>query len=218
MNGLPVELLVEIFKQSVIHNRLRGDRLSYQELHCLALVCKRWADIVQGNPKLWVAVEGHRLEHEWRTALALSGSHPINVTCINVTNEHFWHAITPQLHRWNSAHIFMTQGWALSALELNDAPRLERLHLRTQQEFNSVVMDLFNGYAPNLRYINLSEVVLRNWNSAILIGLKALTLDYISHSGPSAQQIVNVLRACPELEILRVHDVACSKDLPYLNK
>lgn len=68
-------------------------------------------------------------------------------------------------------------------------------------------VDLFQGNAPRLRRLHLSAVVLRDWHSPIVKSLSSLTLQYYETGAPSLQEVIEILRACGQLEKLKLTSI-----------
>lgn len=65
-----------------------------------------------------------------------------------------------------------------------------------------MALDLFTGKAPKLLSVRLCGVALKRWNSGLLSGLRSLTLRQLYELGPSLPEMLDILRASPELERL----------------
>ncbi|KAG9033145.1 hypothetical protein FRB95_000487 [Tulasnella sp. JGI-2019a] len=61
---------------------------------------------------------------------------------------------------------------------------------------------------PNVSFLSLMNVGLRDWSSGVLSGLLSLDLSEVSAFSPSLQQLLDVLTASPHLKKLNISDMA----------
>ncbi|KAG8872422.1 hypothetical protein FRB97_007651 [Tulasnella sp. 331] len=206
---LPNELLVKIFRHATGIETGNTSTDHYQQLHILSQVCKAWTGIAR-SPELWTVL-GSR-DPRWERALSRSLGCPLIITMrsIGEVDPHFWPAMTDNLHRWRVADLVLRRDLAV-LVEKDSAPMLEILSLVNipqagAQTLNRVIEDLFQGNVPRLRSLTLDRIGLRNWGSKALTGLRLLHLHRISEeASPSVDQVLRVLRACPDIEDLLIH-------------
>lgn len=223
---LPVELLVKIFKSAATPLPYWAKNTTnpryYQRLHLLAQVCRLWAEVVKGSPELWWLVNGRDPSSEWTTALHRSRDSLI-VFKYGLYGDgaafdhHLWSSVSQHLHRWKTADLafnFAEAGLSHSFTLLeNAAPALETMRMRSSRPFTEqITLDLFNGYAPKLTTLDITNVAFRDWSSPVLQGLTSLWLGFVSYSGPSLEQMLDVLRASPRLDWLSLNNIRFSSD------
>ncbi|KAG8991674.1 hypothetical protein FRB94_012318 [Tulasnella sp. JGI-2019a] len=75
------------------------------------------------------------------------------------------------------------------------APNLGKLTVVFRER---VKIDLFGGKADRLRYVELHKLSVP-WNSGMLSGLQTLILRDLGDSGPSEDEVINIIRASPAL-------------------
>ncbi|KAG8982704.1 hypothetical protein FRB93_007925 [Tulasnella sp. JGI-2019a] len=227
ISHLPNELLVKIFalvstgKDQLTrlyglatgryspNNRMSGIRLTVAEL---ALVCQEWREILHITPSLWVNIRSDHPRQAYLECLARSGNVPLHIFAneLGVHNtkarQEFRERICHEVHRWQSVEISVMSMDLLKELERLPAPLLERLTIRYEgiAVRDSGPTSLFCGSASKLRHATLINVRLP-WMTDILAGLKTLDISNVRAASPSAQQVVHVLRSCPDLTSLKLH-------------
>ncbi|KAG8977615.1 hypothetical protein FRC05_000871 [Tulasnella sp. 425] len=95
ISSLPEELFVQIIN-GTLH---RFDPAYWAQLQETRLVCKRWNEIIEGNPSLWAFISSHMNRIRIQESLHFSGSHDLTVSAF-VGNEEFWERILPHASRW----------------------------------------------------------------------------------------------------------------------
>lgn len=199
----------------------RFGALHYKQMHILAQVCKKWADILVGSPAFWNQLCGYLSIPSLNRSLRLSANRPLAVnfqfrghgqtkgemaTLLSLACQH--------IYRWESASVSVSPE-GLAALQTSQAPLLRCLELRVLRErrpeevevARTPVLHLFQGHAPHLTELTLSGVGLKDWNSGLLRNLRLLELKHLGDSAPSLQQILNAIRRCNRLEILDLADI-----------
>ncbi|KAG8890023.1 hypothetical protein FRB98_001458 [Tulasnella sp. 332] len=225
IHALPAELIIKIVKLATYftaHRDFTDDddddddphfsNAYYEKLHVLAQVCRVLAEIVKGTPELWSVVSFKDKESNWRASLRLSQSHPLTIRYEHYWRDTpFWSAVIPVIQRWRVACITLMASEALrlaSDLEMVGAPELEglRIQYRESRGESLPALDILRGWAPNLRDLSLTTIILRDWSSPIMHRLHSLSLLSI-YSILSLETFSNALQGCLNLKMLRLHYV-----------
>ncbi|KAG8987605.1 hypothetical protein FRB93_004477, partial [Tulasnella sp. JGI-2019a] len=227
ISRLPNELLVKIFalvsagKDQLTRlyglvtgryspdNRTTGVRLTVAEL---ALVCQEWREVLHITPSLWANIRSDHPRQVYLECLARSGDVPLHISANELglpntmARQEFRAGICHEVHRWQSVEMSLMSMDLLKELEKLPAPLLERLIIRYEGTImeDSGPTNLFCGSTNRLRHVTLVNVRLP-WMINILAGLKTLDISDIRAAGLSAQQVVYILRSCPDLTNLRLH-------------
>ncbi|THH20105.1 hypothetical protein EW146_g1196 [Bondarzewia mesenterica] len=222
---LPSELLASIFTIGVLEMEEEDPLM----LSNLTLVCRYWSDVATKTPVLWsrIAIGNHDSLDKAQRRLSRSKSVPLDV-CINFspkmehgdgTTEAVIHAmdlLRPSIWRWRSFHLVVPnrpQAHAALSRCREQAPKLEILQVRI---FNSVQEDhyslpplpLFGGYVPSLRTCSFTSFNF-GWDTTVVSGLRVLELGgYWNGFSPSVGVILDILRACPDLEDLALRNMS----------
>ncbi|KAG8886157.1 hypothetical protein FRB97_007195 [Tulasnella sp. 331] len=129
-----------------------------------------------------------------------------------------WEKILGVVSRWRTAGIWFagrgleSRGEWGSILETSlqnaTAPMLTSLRLhQISSPRDNFTANLFRvGTTPRLRELELETFCLRNWDSPFLSNLTTLSLSKIFIDGPSLSQLLTILEACPDIEVLRLAD------------
>lgn len=105
-----------------------------------------------------------------------------------------------ELPRWSTARLIVPSYSELDILTYSGAPNLKVVDIRCpSSRLNEDSLDLFNGNAPKLEHLHLTNVSLL-WSSSILSGLRSLSL--LRLNGPNIRQFLQILSACPILRSL----------------
>ncbi|KAG9008079.1 hypothetical protein FRB94_013736 [Tulasnella sp. JGI-2019a] len=213
IHRLPLELLVTIFRHlSGIDKCIPPGTQRDLGLHeapfdytkrllTAARVCKRWRVVILESSQLWTLVDIDKPKKSTLTALRLSRDNPISVIgAIHRADPVAWSIALQNLHRWERAHLRASPGHRTDDLETINPLILKDFHLHVYDEGHT--MDLFSGHVPKLRDLHLRGVILQNWDSFAHDGLRSLSLSGVRV--PSPQQMVSVLQASPNLEVLRI--------------
>ncbi|KAG8903263.1 hypothetical protein FRC01_009259 [Tulasnella sp. 417] len=212
INGLPKELLCEIFFLAIYPQTASTDRCR------LMLVCQLWQECVDSSALLWADISAQGSHAYVRRVLEKSKASMINLkyhsnSRTNIDLESFMAEVSPHIARWRSLALTIRQppeSWesALSQLTTAQAPRLESLELklivRNHSGFGNAIT-LFNGApAP----ASLKHLTLYRFKVAIEpLGLSGLvSLDLIHMSSISTPQLLEILRNSPWLQILNLDD------------
>ncbi|KAI0031056.1 hypothetical protein K488DRAFT_52904 [Vararia minispora EC-137] len=228
---LPSELLASIITMSVSG----PDRDEPPVLSNVMLVCHRWAAIVRETPALWsqITISPQHSLNRAKVRLARSKSAPLDIAIVFDTrrdplsaripwNEVITLALdllVPHMWRWRSFNLAVPQSAQVHralARCISPAPSLSSLHVRIfntlqeEESDSSLPLALLAGLAPRLRECTLYSVSI-DWNMRVirLAGLRVLDIGgYWSDVPPSVAEILDVLRACPELEELALRQMA----------
>lgn len=191
-------------------------------LHTLAQVSMSWAQFIRTNSALWPLVSDNNKVPEWRAALALSRSRPIEVQYLsprkpNESSVLFWSEVVKHIDRWKEANICVSEREGLDVLEKENAPQLVRYRMVSSDLKSRPRLNLFGGVSPNLRHLILQDVALRDWGSALTQNLHSLSYVNIEHGAtpppdlaPTVQHLLAIARRCPDLETLTVSGVGGS--------
>ncbi|KAF8550062.1 hypothetical protein OG21DRAFT_1469249 [Imleria badia] len=222
---LPEELLSSIFVTGVCQS---GDQDSLL-VSSLMLVCRYWRDVVVNSPELWatICISPHDSLQKARRRLARSKSVPLDIT-VNFTPrsdnatglmENIIRAmdlLRPALWRARSFRLSVPNRPQAHAALLRckeDAPLLETLsicifHSMQEDHYSSPCLPLFNGHTPRLRSCSFTSFNF-GWDKRIVSGLRVLQLGgYWNGFSPSVDKLLEMLRACPQLEELALRNMS----------
>ncbi|KAG8888098.1 hypothetical protein FRB98_008364 [Tulasnella sp. 332] len=118
----------------------------------------------------------------------------------------FMDLVLPHVHRWRYLYLSQSRqaGGVLTRLSACYTPQLQQLCLFTHGFL--AIEDLFRGKADRLRHVQLHATSLP-WDSSIMCNLQTLELEDLQSGGPSAEQIVSILRASPGLVKLSLKSI-----------
>ncbi|KLO15988.1 hypothetical protein SCHPADRAFT_823890 [Schizopora paradoxa] len=221
---LPGELLGYIF----LVGALQQDSQDTILLSTLMLVCKDWAEVAKKTPALWsrIVIENSASLAKARFKLDRSKGVPVDITI--QFSPHFEHTRTitelvvhamdilrPAIWRWRTFRIAVpSRAHAHAALTQckEPAPLLEELsvqihHFMQEDRFSKPPLPLFQGHLPSLRTCSFTSFNF-GWDMALVSRLRVLKLGgYWNGFAPSADIIMNILRACPALEELALRNM-----------
>lgn len=221
---LPGELLGYIF----LVGALQQDSQDTILLSTLMLVCKEWADVAKKTPALWsrIVIENSASLAKARFKLDRSKGVPVDITI--QFSPHFEHTRTitelvvhamdilrPAIWRWRTFRIAVpSRAHAHAALTQckDPAPLLEELsvqihHFMQEDRFSKPPLPLFQGHLPSLRTCSFTSFNF-GWDMGLVSRLRVLKLGgYWNGFAPSADIIMNILRACPALEELALRNM-----------
>ncbi|KAG8998604.1 hypothetical protein FRB93_013536 [Tulasnella sp. JGI-2019a] len=219
ISRLPNELLVKIFAFAYVlktdvpmgpydfrrpRYHLR-DPLVGRMLEALVLVCQEWKDIAYDAPSLWAYIHTNPPSANIKY-LARSGQAPLHISLhsLDLHHEELKTKIFQEVHRWKSVKISGVTREHLEELEQSPAPLLEKFYVRCANDAGmGRTLNFFCGSAGRLRHLTLLDTRIP-WESNLLSRLRALEISN-DEDGPSAQQVVNALRSCPDLTSFRLH-------------
>lgn len=223
ISRLAPELLLQILAYTAGEN----DWQYQSRLETLSSVNRSWRVFVHGTPSLWASIHSKQTRRQIDNALARSQDHFLCIDfaedeCEDEECDHeeegcrTLSGLTSQCIRWRSAVISAQSPQSLAPLRRNGAPLLERLDLSVDvaepEGKAGMELDLFMGQAKRLKELRLSGVGIP-WESFILEGLRSLSLCNLS-SPPSAEQLLQVLRRCPELVSLQLESFGDEQKTP----
>lgn len=222
---LPEELLSSIFVTGVCQSDDQDSLL----VSSLMLVCRYWRDVVVNSPELWatVCISPHDSLEKARRRLARSKAVPLDIT-VNFTPrsdsttgvmENIIRAmdlLRPALWRARSFRLSVPNRPQAHAALLRckeDAPLLETLsicifHSMQEDHYSSPCLPLFNGHTPRLRSCSFTSFNF-GWDRRLVSGLRVLQLGgYWNGFSPSVDKLLEMLRACPQLEELALRNMS----------
>lgn len=213
VSRLPVEVLVEIVTHLL--NPWVSSHEYPQKLRTLTLVCSQWHHIIDNAPTLWSSLCSFFPRKYTATSILKSKSSNLTIYQLDhyISDEQphyatFMGQVLPEVRRWEVADICVDalDDQSLRLLEQR-APQLTSFSFDMSSwkpdEFPSAPLDLFGGYAPQLRTLELHEVPIL-WTSSILTGLRSLCLVFPTNKGPSALELLQMLQMCPDVTILKL--------------
>ncbi|KAG1736072.1 uncharacterized protein EDB91DRAFT_534627 [Suillus paluster] len=182
--------------------------------HTMALVCRRWRDIVSSTSELWTRIfyVSPQVEVQWmRSQLERTGNHPLNLTIINQRGPYFGissilSCIAPHVQRLRSLRILDFYG-AFDRRQFDmltgHAPRLECLRLTDSSclKYFLIPLSQFKLDCPALRILDINEDVVDNFdhqwlkNSLTHIEFMTISFDGSGHHPISGSQAVALSRA-----------------------
>ncbi|KAG8868548.1 hypothetical protein FRB97_002204 [Tulasnella sp. 331] len=216
---LPTELLVRIIFLAV-----QGlEKKYFLRLWELAHVSKLWCDLVQHSPILWGYLRSDQTASEVSTALRRSKGALIDV----IYNDYdlrrikgsFLGVVLEEKARWRSIEFLTDSADVFERLNDSTFHCLEDVNLVNGMPSNDppFLTNLFGGRPPRLRYLTLSNILVP-WDSDIFSRLERLSLSVEfsngPEKGPSVGQVVEMLRASPELASLSLASLEKSETPP----
>ncbi|KZT11910.1 uncharacterized protein LAESUDRAFT_733836 [Laetiporus sulphureus 93-53] len=225
IHRLPEELLSAIFEIGVFD----AEEEDSATLFSLMLVSRGWRDVALHTPGLWsrIAVGTRHSLDRARLRLERSKSVPLHV-CIDfsprmeygsVTTESIVHAmdqLRSSIWRWKTFHLIVpncSHAHATLTRCREQAPALEMLSVRIrhsmqEDRYSTLPFPLFNGRTPRLRSCSFTSFHF-NWDLKITSKLRVLKLGgYWNGFAPSVDRILDILRACPQLEELALRNMS----------
>ncbi|KAG9041204.1 hypothetical protein FS837_012554, partial [Tulasnella sp. UAMH 9824] len=225
ISTLPPELLVTIFA-AALHN---GGTVSQSNHGMLMLVCHYWNHLIDNTPSLWTKIQNHNWISTASLSRALEKSResPLEITCnftwaVEPTKENeFFSTILPHIHRWREALFWLSgESQALKLMPKLSAPLLESLSLtldKYQGWAGDHPLDIFGDQPPpRLRELSLTVIPIP-WNPKFMCNLVVLSIAQMQRLGPTLDQLLVILLACPSLEALSIRDVAFSDGVGSLS-
>ncbi|KAG8974550.1 hypothetical protein FRC05_007182 [Tulasnella sp. 425] len=182
----------------------------------LALVCRRWNDIIEGTPILWSRISFEDTPSYVQSSLRKSAKSPIDVygVCSNSESSPWWdhdycciplfQEVRRQSNRWRRVVLQVVDEEQPVELAPTHSPYLEFLGLFSEDEDveSSAYHTLVNSSrTPRLRELILDHIGFARWDISFPPTLSRLT---IQKSPISPRQILAVLAASPNLTIFRL--------------
>ncbi|KZT23390.1 hypothetical protein NEOLEDRAFT_1069537 [Neolentinus lepideus HHB14362 ss-1] len=214
---LPSELLASIFVVGAL-DTTEEDPLS---VSTLMLVCKHWSEVAMDTPILWsrLALRNQSSIERTKFKLARSRSAPLDISIdfnprVETTGHmtqnvvHAMDILRPSIYRWRSFSLVVSnRPQAHAALQRcrEPAPLLQALSVHVSNSmqddyYSNLPLPIFDGQTPRLRSVSFTSFNF-GWNSRLVVGLRVLKLaGYWESFAPSTAQILDILRACPQLE------------------
>ncbi|KAG8987591.1 hypothetical protein FRB93_004463 [Tulasnella sp. JGI-2019a] len=207
ISRLPNDLLVNIFA-SVFETKdpfmgsVYGGRSVVGMLATLVFVCHEWREIMHSVPSLWTYLNSEHPHEANLECLARSGQAPLHISYSHndlptELSEKFVTTIFQEVHPWKSVRFHDTTCERLEELEQRPAPFLEKLFIRVDWASHTT-LNLFRGSASRLRQLILFNVTFP-WESNLFSGLRTLHIAHPREGRPSVQQVMHILRSCPNL-------------------
>ncbi|KIO22945.1 hypothetical protein M407DRAFT_27590 [Tulasnella calospora MUT 4182] len=211
LNGLPIELLCNIFRQTI------GPESPRRDLCRLSLVCRQWREYVDGSARLWTDISAVDGPAHVRRALEKSKGALIDLrfsesTAAETSLEAFLAEAGPHIARWHSLIAAFESRpsleSALAPLTTGQAPRLETLELcllGVDDSTSQNTITLFGGAsAPStLSALRLFQISLAG-EPLSFSGLLSLSLIHVETI--STPQLLEILRGSPWLETVTLAD------------
>lgn len=213
INCLPTEILENILS-SLVASHISPIERSKHVVRA-ASVCRRWRAVAVGSHALWSHITlNKRLT---RTFIARSASVPIDFTF--ESNQPYalpmgaHKALFTCAERTRTFSARLDRHTMINVLNKfpADLPILESLTLNCTRtvsfpdtELPRGAESILNSHTPSLRRLNLVEVTLP-WTAPLFRGLTHLDVQ-LEAQHPKLGHFLDVLDACPDLELLRLHD------------
>ncbi|KAG8998353.1 hypothetical protein FRB94_006926 [Tulasnella sp. JGI-2019a] len=214
IHHLSTELLTKVLHYA---SHPDGDFGTYDyvaRLHALAQVCLKWATIARESPDLWTLVQS--TSPNWESELKRAKRTKFGVKLdekVDGTSGPFWSTVKAQSSRWESLEVTVRSGGTMDTLLTLSTPHLEILKIDITRDNNThQLLSLCRDNLPKLAVLHLKRAALKAWNAPFMAGLRVLSLEQISTSGPSLSQLLDVVQACPELRHLKLDNVVFRKD------
>lgn len=229
MSQIPTEIFLKIVSHSLASCRdpkARNGRFSsaggfVKCLQSLAQVSARWAEIIKSTAELWTFLDSWCSPEQSSWFIEKSKGLDLDVTYHGTyfplaadAELRFFLEFEGSSRRWRS---FQLRSWTrdiIRRVSVSSFPKLSILKLfgsEVRTEAPTAVLEDFRPEAP-IQHLKLHQVTIP-WTSGVLNRLK--TLDIELHyrlwmprgpSSPSLSQLIQILRQCPDLQQLRLHD------------
>ncbi|KDQ06395.1 hypothetical protein BOTBODRAFT_193070 [Botryobasidium botryosum FD-172 SS1] len=221
-----------------IYSRIFEFACTEAEVDCgsIMLVSKLWRDIALSTPSLWTRINGGSAEFI-ATCILRSKNAPLEIELPDFDSEEVdpdiliamactpeeqrfkeqMAPLTPQIHRWRCLtleNIRPRHFWPEFCMA---APQLEMLDLAlasyyphdTEAPPPGALHDLFAGATPRLRSLRLGRISVP-LTSSIYRGLENLSIIAVDLHDATADDFLDVLKACPRLSSLQLNTVQMS--------
>lgn len=220
ISQLPTELLIAILRlvlprmNSVLRDVFYRSHIYMVRLYTIRSVTKRWRRLIDGTPSFWTIIISTLPPHLNGTSIRRSNDLPLSVVYDRPMSAS---ATTPQSAREFLKSIAHTrQRWSAVALDYGTniseyigvpAPLLQtivaRKHPFTPQR---EPLELLGGETRNLRHVDLTSVSIY-WRTGGMARLRCLALDSVSYVGLTGNHLLDILRASPSLQVLKLHNI-----------
>ncbi|KAG8898998.1 hypothetical protein FRC01_010704, partial [Tulasnella sp. 417] len=217
---LPVELLTQIFYSALPPVTFRDDLIDagtflyVRRLYAIRLISKQWQEIIDGIPTFWTFVISTLPPHVIGATMKRSQNGPLVIVypyrALNnrhdrVSARYFLDSVAHTFPRWSAY-----SGPMISGYFDRPAPHLRSLILR-HGESRFATFDLLGGDATNLRHVDLESIAFR-WKVGIFAQLKVLKLVKVTYRDFTTTHLLEILRASPDLEQLKIVNMLASID------
>lgn len=224
VHQLPAELLTNIF-EIAINLTLDGfvDDLvtsRYQRLLKLASVSTVWNTVINHTPSLWSIVDDWCAIRLLPVVLRRSGEYPLEIRSSSmpgaIVDPDFHVQMAGHIHRWRTARITVVNSHELPSTAFRGpAPYLETLELAIMRpQVEDPALELHADNLPKLRHLRLVGVSLCGWTSSRITGLRSLAIGTPLPSGPSVQDVLEILSSNPLLERVNIYGLKGTPRLP----
>ncbi|KAG8918146.1 hypothetical protein FRC01_002027 [Tulasnella sp. 417] len=201
---IPVELSQAIMRE-VMKEDLSLDthtQAYYRAFTQIRLICRRWADILEGMPELWVRLSMRMDERFVDLALSRSMDNPLIITG-TLSSSPTLDRLLQHAYRWKVLSVSVADRSTMDHLAVHSAPLLE--DLRLYHPIRPPYKILFNGSAPMLRIVHVRGCGVQ-WSTSLLSNLHSLVLLDIRQGAPDVGVLLEVLSTSPKLTLLRVQN------------
>ncbi|KAG8920516.1 hypothetical protein FRC00_009901, partial [Tulasnella sp. 408] len=177
----------------------------YYVITRLRLVCRRWAQVLEGMPELWAKISLKMDERLIGLALSRSMHSPL---FIDLTGYQFSSSALEKLlqhiYRWKYLAIYDVGDGVVQQLAAQSFPILQELTL-----FNTLFMNRsnisFSGSAPMLRTVRIRRCRIQ-WSALILSNLRELVLTEVGREAPDIDTFLKLLSNSPKLTRLHLRN------------
>ncbi|KDQ62299.1 hypothetical protein JAAARDRAFT_122507 [Jaapia argillacea MUCL 33604] len=225
IHRLPNELLASIFVNGVFDTEEEDPLM----LSNVMLVCRHWSAVAVDTPMLWskIVVSNHHSTDRAKIKLARSKSVPLDISIdFNPRLEHGGQVtqnivyamdiLRPSIYRWRSFSMLLpnrAQAHAALMRCRDPAPLLEVFSVRVfhsmqEDHHASAPPPLFSEFTPRLQSCSFTSFNF-GWDLRLVSGLRVLKLGgYWNGFSPSVTAVLDMLRACPQLEELALRNMS----------
>ncbi|KAK7018375.1 F-box domain-containing protein [Favolaschia claudopus] len=218
LRRLPNELLIQIL--TIFAVEAHSDALYNLKWSKIMKVCHHWHELIMAAQHLWAYIDLKWKEKRLFDQLERSGAAPLSIK-LDVY-DHSVHYIPYIMQVCTRIRELNFEGEAKSIFEFiaslpeADLPILSALTLRVTMGLDRVPEglprnlphSLFDGRLPRLRELTLASIAVP-WS--LLRGLTSLSLtetqDSSNSTPPTFSDLLDMLRACPQLSLLRLDDI-----------
>lgn len=228
ISQLPAELLAQIFHLSLppIDFKLRNASSSscshVKRLYILRSITKWWQTIFEGTPSFWTTIASELPSHVIEESIIRSSSLPLIIIHDSMLlrpnncppEAEFLKAIQHTRPRWSALILDLCYKATMSSYLGAPLPLLQTIivNLVCDRSPGAEPLELLGGYTSNLRFVELSGFSIR-WRMGSFIQLKCLKLERVTHDSLTAPLLLDALHASPDLQVLKLTDMA-GTDIP----
>ncbi|KDQ17651.1 hypothetical protein BOTBODRAFT_64088 [Botryobasidium botryosum FD-172 SS1] len=180
----------------------------------IAAVSRSWRRIALATPRIWTRITNSSVHH----FLPRARSAPLEVEYRHVKDrrstslKNFLSPLIPHSDQWRVLHLAMhdTDIPSFADLATTPATNLESLRVTPQSmlgDLDQVDFDIFCGYTPRLRELDLRSLALESFTFPIFCGLVHLrfsTIEFIGTDEDLTYQVLRVISVCPKMEELHL--------------